>query len=248
MDIINSTWLIQMLNKASNTPQGRMLALFDILDDWLNAPGIAVTQLSLAQDHAPLKHYLSAQATAAGAAQADMLANQLYFMVLAACQEKPNNPTSLACAKTAAQALITAQTQRDFSYLNSFWHFKTVKYGLAASVLVASTAFGLLSYQKHTFTAAPAQIALAAPSVLVEERTIATPAETAALVAQIEMMRHGNCQLIEALQLPDAHKKIYFDNIVNGQISSNRQEQLLVNQYLEKVRCNYTPRLMANSK
>ena len=237
-----------MLQKASHTPQGRLLALFDILDDWLNAPGIEVTQSSLAQDHTPLKHYLSAQAAAAGAVQADMLANQLYFMVLAACQEKPHNEASLAYAKTAASALIAAQTQRDFSHLNDFWHFKTVKVEIAASVLVAATAFALLSYQKSMLIASPSQMAATAPSVFVEESLIATPAETAALVAQIEMMRHGNCQLIEALQLPDAHKKIYFDNIVNGQISSNRQEQLLVNQYLEKVRCNYTPRLMANSK
>ena len=129
MDIINSTWLIQMINKASNTPQGRMLALFDVLDDWLNAPGIAATPTGMAQDCAQLKHFLSAQATAAGAAQAEMLANQLYFMVLAACQEKPHNPASFACAKTAARALILAQTQRDLSDLNGFWHFKTVKYG-----------------------------------------------------------------------------------------------------------------------
>ena len=32
--------------------------------------------------------------------------------------------------------------------------------------------------------------------------SIANPDQTAALMAQIELMRHGNCQLIEALQLP----------------------------------------------
>jgi hypothetical protein len=61
-------------------------------------------------------------------------------------------------------------------------------------------------------------------------------------------MRQGNCQLIEALQLPEAYKKIYFDNIIMGQISTDREEQRVVNELLQMVRCNYTPMLMANSK
>lgn len=76
----------------------------------------------------------------------------------------------------------------------------------------------------------------------------ANPEDTAALIAQINQMRNGNCQLIEALQLPDSYKKVYFENIVLGQISTNVADQKLVHQLLDKVRCNYTPMLMANSR
>ena len=78
--------------------------------------------------------------------------------------------------------------------------------------------------------------------------TYASPEDTAALIAQINLMRKGNCQLIEAIQLPDSYKRVYFENIVLGQISTNLADQKLVHQLLEKVRCNYTPMLMANSK
>jgi len=40
MDIFNSPWLIHMLAKSSKTPQGRLLSLFDILEDWLLAPNL----------------------------------------------------------------------------------------------------------------------------------------------------------------------------------------------------------------
>ena len=41
MDILNSDWLVNMLKKSSGTPHGRLLSLFEILEDWLNAPNIA---------------------------------------------------------------------------------------------------------------------------------------------------------------------------------------------------------------
>ena len=40
MDIFNSQWLFKMLVKSSKTPRGRILSLFDILQDWIRAPNI----------------------------------------------------------------------------------------------------------------------------------------------------------------------------------------------------------------
>ena len=42
-EILNSEWLIKMLEKSSQTPHGRLLSLFDILEDWLDAPNVAPT-------------------------------------------------------------------------------------------------------------------------------------------------------------------------------------------------------------
>ena len=40
MDILNSDWLLAMLEKSSGKASQRLLNLFDILGDWLQAPHI----------------------------------------------------------------------------------------------------------------------------------------------------------------------------------------------------------------
>jgi hypothetical protein len=78
--------------------------------------------------------------------------------------------------------------------------------------------------------------------------SIASPEQTAALVAQLEQMRHGNCQIIEAIQLPDNQKAIYINMFVNGRVSTDAKEQVIALDMIQRTRCNYTPMLMANSK
>ena len=246
-----------MLEKSSKTPHGRMLSLFDILDDWLEAPSInnqMRTDLIKHSDSHNLQNFLTLEAAKAGAAMPEMLASQLYFMAIAAMQEKLSNEnqanlsnaSSLGHAKSAASALISAQTKREFRIE------KSSAYAIAASFLGALVVAGSLFMFNNSFGLAKnQQLATAQANVLpvaVSSPAYASPEDTAALIAQINQMRKGNCQLIEALQLPDSYKKVYFENIVLGQISTNPADQKLVHQLLEKVRCNYTPMLMANSK
>ena len=40
MQLLQSDWLIRMLKKSADTPQLRMLNLFTILDDWIDAPNM----------------------------------------------------------------------------------------------------------------------------------------------------------------------------------------------------------------
>lgn len=248
MDILNSNWLIQMLKKAGNTPHARLLSLFDILNDWTEAPGITPQQFNISEhieDAAVLKTYLSLEAAKAGAALPEMLATQLYFMALSAIQEKllGNNQAGLMHAKSAAEALITAQTKRDFHIARSS------VYAIAASFIGALViAGGILLANKQNLEALPKlatneQVITFKPA----STAIASPQSTAALVARIELMRSGNCQLLEAIQLPDEYKSIYFRNIVLGQISTDPSEQKLVRELLQKIRCNYTPMLMKKS-
>lgn len=250
MDILNSDWLINMLEKASASPHGRLIAVFEILEDWLDAPNIR-EQIGAhfpAQSNAKLlQNFLTLEASKAGAAMPEMLANQLYFMAIAAAQEKlqANNPQSLQHAKNAARALIAAQTKKEF-------HIKqSSAYAMAASLVVALIGAGVL-YMHHL---APdhQQIALTDPVIETELPTaaptlMASPEQTAALVAQLELMRHGNCQLIEAIQLPDSQKAIYINMVVNGRVPTDLQEQIIASDLIKKSRCNYTPMLMANSK
>lgn len=250
MDILNSEWLIAMLKKSANTPHMRLLNLFDVLDDWLDAPRVSTSiSLSASQDEKPLVQYLTIESAKAGAAMPELLANQLYFMATAAAQEKliHHNPASMLHAKNAAKALISAQTKREFLIP------KKSAYAVAASTVMLIG--GLLGYQiwdsYHDSTMQSAQPFAgsgAADTLAHASNQTASPAKTAALFARIEQMRKGECQLVEALQLPDSYKKVYFENVVLGQISTNPDEQALTNQLLDMVKCNYTPMLMANSK
>lgn len=252
MDILNSEWLIAMLKKSGTTPHSRLLNLFELLDNWLDAPKVN-QRIDVQSSHAesPLVRYLTLEAAKAGAAMPELLANQLYFMAMAAAQEKlqHRNPSSLSHAKNAANALIAAQTKREFHIP------KKPVYAVAAStLLIIGSMVGYQFWQNNSteHSVPTAQLASTTTPItgMVADAShlSASPEKTAALFARIEQMRKGNCQLIEALQLPDSYKKVYFENIVLGQISVNPEEQRLANQLLDMVKCNYTPMLMANSK
>jgi len=247
MNILNSGWLIQMLKKSGKTPEARLLSLFDVLNDWTEAPGIS-EQFKAEPNHQAdaLKTYLSIEAASAGAALPEMLATQLHMMAMSALQEKliGENPAGLLHAKSAAEALIKAQTKKEFHIARSS------AYAIAASFIGALVVGAVLFLygQKPIQESAP-QIASTEVNkqALQNVRTVASPQSTFALMKQIEQMRSGNCRLLEAIQLPDAHKSIYFQNIVLGQISTDPQEQALVRELLDKIRCNYTPMLMKKS-
>ncbi len=278
MDILNSPWLIKMLAKSSKKSHERLLNLFDILEDWLDAPHVRVQVENGLQTHLPEKKlldFLALEAAKAGAVMPEMLASQLYFMAVAAAQEKLQaysvqnsspyysnantnanantnishasliHATSFRHAKVAASALIAAQTKTEFRIT------KPAAYAVAASfasVFIFAGGLFILNLPHSVSTTATAQLPIAATTPqLIAAELVADPNQTAALIAQIEQMRHGNCQLIEAIQLPDSQKGIYINMIVNGQVSTNPSEQAIALDLLSKTRCNYTPMLMANS-
>jgi hypothetical protein len=260
MDILNSTWLIKMLEKSSTAPHERLLSLFDILEDWLEAPNMATPLLQNQTQSQALQAFLAQEAAKAGAAMPEILANQLYFMAISAAQEKLQSLTKSDCnhnslihAKSAANALILAQTKKGFHFA------KLATYAVAASFAVVLMAAGFLfmlnlnqaSQLQKIADLQPALQAIA-PSVLAvselnSSSLSASPEQTSTLMAQLEQMRHGNCQLIEAIQLPDNVKGVYINMIVNGHVSTNLHEQQIAMELLKQTRCNYTPMLMANS-
>jgi hypothetical protein len=75
-----------------------------------------------------------------------------------------------------------------------------------------------------------------------------TANDAAMMYAKYEQMRNSTCQFIEVLQIPDKHKSIYLEHVVGGKIPTNLEDLKVANHYLEKVRCNITPMLMAKSK
>jgi hypothetical protein len=255
MDIFNSQWLLNMLAKSSKTPQGRILSLFDILNDWLAAPDtqMKITQTSLANSQ--LVGFLTAQAKKLGASNPSILAEHIVLIARNAAQHEINQPGSgsLIHAKKAANALILAQTQNEWIWLDNL-RAKPAIYGIAASLFVlvgiGSIWLPTLLHKQSSPLIAKSfsyeTTKVSAAVSLVNERL--TAQDAALMYAKYEQMRNGTCQFPEAIQIPDKDKAVYLENVVGGKIPTNLNDLAIANSYLEKVRCNFTPMLMANSR
>lgn len=251
MDIFNSQWLLNMLAKSSKTPQGRILSLFDILADWLNAPNIDHSIKDDAVSSQQLINFCAAQAKTCGAANPSMLAEHIVLIARNAAQQEINQPgcNSLAHARKAANALILAQTQKEWPFPNIN---KPAIYGIAASLLVilGASAIWLPELMRSNQSQAKL-VAINKNTIPVTSQissTNLTAHDAANMYAKYELMRNGTCQFPEALQIPDKDKVIYLENVVGGKLPTDLNNLEIANYYLEKVHCNFTPMLMAHSK
>lgn len=230
-DLLQSDWLIRMVDKAARQPKQKMLALFDVLDDALSSP-LAQHLKFNAQNHSTyrLQAYLTTQAQLAHVRLPEMLANQLYFMAVSACQEKCKHAQSSALhhAKLAAQALISEQTRKAFAW-------QAIRnYAIALATLGIGLWCGFALSTWWPIPAASSTLASATietPAHPLSQE--ASPSEIAAIYERLETMKHGDCRMIEAIQLPERLKSIYIENVVNGHVTTNRAEQILVNQLLD---------------
>lgn len=247
MDILNSSWFVSMLKKSGTSPQARLLSLFDILGDWLEAPNmrelVIQQQDTLPHASTELVDYLTLQARACGVQMPELLAQQLYFMARGALQEAlmAENASVIANVKEAASALIRAQSEKEPRQTKP-------AYAIAAGLLLLSGLSGALLF--HFWGSNPAQpleASMAAMPLASTGSELPNPANTAEIYAAMEQMRRGVCQFPEALLLPEAHKKVYVELVVDGLIPTTLEEQAIVKTLMEKVRCNYTPMLMSNS-
>jgi hypothetical protein len=247
MEILNSTWFLGMLKKSGRTPRQRLLGMFDILADWLDAPSVRDALTANRPYPHPardLESFLTQEARSLKVAMPELLAQQLYFIAITALKEEMAQPHcgSLLHAKTAAQALLEAQKQKRISRPHPF------AYGLAASMAVGVIAGSLFLLQQTLAAKQPAAVAAMQPQPApITAGMVASPSQTAELFASLEQMRKGTCYFPEALHLPDSVKTVYIENVVGGQITVNAEEQALMRQLMGIVRCNYTPMLMTNS-
>lgn len=251
MHILESTWLIQMLEKSSKKPIERILNLFDILEDWSNAPGVQVQipgREKIASPAEPLLTFIANEAIKIKCEAPSALAYQIIFMAIAAVDHafiEPKQPT-FKQAKIAAYALITAQLSAPI------WsRISTKYYAVAALILTMFAGLMFFEYTKHgpaiqqQFSDNSSKFMLLSNDA--KEQAI-SPMQVAVLFSSIEAMRKGSCQFPEAIQIPDQHKSAYIDIVFNGKAPSSLQELAIANHYLSMVRCNYTPMLMSNSR
>lgn len=241
-----------MLAKSSKTPQGRILSLFDILGDWLNAPNIDHNIANEAISSQQLIIFCTAQAKACGAANPSTLAEHIVLIARNAAQQEINQPggNSLVHAKKAAHALILAQTQKEWPLYNIK---KTKLYATIASLLVMLVGSAVWHNELTQLMQTQTNIAMDVSNHLSTVKTHLvstnlTAHDAANMYAKYELMRSGTCQFPEALQIPDKDKAVYLENVVGGKLPTHLDDLATANYYLEKVRCNFTPMLMAHSK
>ena len=232
MDNFNSAEQLAKLTQLGKTPSERLLSLFDALRD---APSSVQMATSIA-DNATLLAFCTKQAKALGASQPRMLAEHILLIAMNANlqSEQQARLDCLKHGKKAALALILAQTQNQPGRLNWLWT-RPALYSLSASfLLIVSVGFGLLISKMPMATNQLTEVSL-------------TAKDASQLYAKYEQMRQGTCQYPEALQIPDQDKAVYLENVVGGKLPTNLKDLAIANRYLEKVRCNFTPMLMANS-
>ena len=232
MDDFNSAVQLAKLTQLGKTPSERLLSLFDALRD---APSSVQMATSIA-DNATLLAFCTKQASALGASQPRMLAEHILLIAMNANlqSEQQARLDCLKHGKKAALALILAQTQNQPGRLNWLWT-RPALYSLSASfLLIVSVGFGLLISKMPMATNQLTEVSL-------------TAKDASQLYAKYEQMRQGTCQYPEALQIPDQDKAVYLENVVGGKLPTNLKDLAIANRYLEKVRCNFTPMLMAHS-
>ena len=225
MQILNSEWLIKMLEKSGTTPEARILNLFNILSDWLDAPQInSLIQQGLLDNTQPklLLSYLTNEAKKMGSPMPEVLAEQLIFL------ERKSVYFSKSKSLSALVILLGIITI-------SMYVFKIQGTNLTLDPIAKNDASTALSEMPMLTQANN------------PPETNGNPKNTADMYASIETMRGGDCQFIEVLQIPDADKKIYLEDVVGGQVPTNAHDQMIAQHYMQKIRCNYTPKLMKNS-
>jgi hypothetical protein len=250
MDFLNSPWFINRLENSSKQPRERILNLFDLIEhkDSLidfKAQGTHAASQTLIE-------YLTLQAKELGATNPSILAEHIVLIARSAASQANNEPSSdhLAHAKKAAEALILAQTQHEPTYRN---YKRTTLYGMAASlmILLGLSAILLPNILSKAPTASAenhVETATSSTTASKEDNNKLTAQDAVAMYAQFDQMRTGTCQFPEAIQIPDQDKAVYLESVVGGKLPTNLTDLATANKYLAKVRCNYTPMLMAKSK
>lgn len=115
MEILNSSWLLRMLESGGKKPADKLLSLFSCLETWLGAPGIRAQFVSdfkpehmLNQRCPALAARLTELAIQARIAKPEVFVAQMLILLQGALTEEVRNPGlgALNAARTAAKAIL----------------------------------------------------------------------------------------------------------------------------------------------
>ena len=106
MNILNSTWLLHMIDSSADTPAVRLLSVYSCLNTWLSAPGIResfameyVSDLPMADSCPALSSHLLKLAVMANIPSPDIYVSQMFILLQGAIAEELRNPGTGALLK-----------------------------------------------------------------------------------------------------------------------------------------------------
>lgn len=238
MKILSSDWLKRMVEKAAATPRGRIVALFEILQDWTDAPGMRqILQGESLTDSGQreLKTFLLHLATGTGVSNPEVLASQLSLVLFGALNEELRNPGSgaLLQAGQAASLLVAGHVDGHRSPRRIARYVAPITAALAALALLLPYPGSLVSVEQHR------------PLPMRASPVASNPDQVAAIYHMHDAMRAGDCWYPQALMLPPEQRAVYLENVISGSVEKLAPETLvMVNQLYQKVQCYYPPAAM----
>lgn len=240
MDVLDSQWLLRMLSRAGDSPAERLTALFDILQDWLDAPHLREVWQHQAPcgDHPRLLNYLKREATAGGAASPDELAHQVLFLAIGALQEELRSPDcgALAYARQAVQLLVDMELGRARGRSTSTRRMAalaTLAVSVISGMLVADGTGRLPGTLPTSTTGLQVSATPLASSI--------SPDQVAALHDSLERIRQGQCMYPQALMLPASQRAIFLENFIDGWTPGPQPSMRELQELASKVDCYYPP-------
>lgn len=238
--MLHSPWLLKMLEKSGATPRERVLALFDILQDWTTAPGLRLDSsgAGLSDPTEALVDYLTEQMTILRLAEPGVLAQQVYFIAMGALQATRGGENSNAFIHGRHAVAILLDAQRPPRRL------KTGMAVVSASIfLLASAMFfgpGIKSVPSDTMTAFSTKIDNDM-LLSIHASVSSSPDQVASLHDSLERIRRGVCQYPQALMLAPEARAVFLENVVNGSVPANAHQMREARQLMQKVECYYPP-------
>jgi hypothetical protein len=234
-----------MVIKSSALPEARIVNLFVILEDLLEAPGIREQLLSGGLDiesHNDLKAFLLAMALDAELKEPDKLAFQLCFILMGALNEEVRTPGCHAMAR-AGEAVSNLISVAKPSRASRFRSFSATAVALFLVISGASLIF-MSSHNEQAVTS----VVRSMPATNLALNTAENSADPEKLVALFQMhdkLRSGQCSYPQALMLSAPQRSVFLNGVVNidnlNTAKSNLEEVI---QLYQKVDCYYPPAAM----
>ncbi|HSI21541.1 MAG TPA: hypothetical protein VK959_00835 [Methylophilaceae bacterium] len=235
--MLHSDWLLKMLDKTGYTPRERVLALFDILQDWATAPGLK-TGTGMTGSENALIAYLARQLTALRLPEAEILAAQIYFIALGALHTAGTGECDNAFLQGRQAAAVLLDAHRPPRRVNTGAAVVASLFVLVSAVFIAAGDYPVAPSQPMATRSMPTDIGAFRP---VTARLGSSPDQVASLNDSLERMRRGVCQYPQALMLAPEARAVFLENVVNGSVPTDagqiREARLLA----QKVECYYAP-------
>jgi hypothetical protein len=239
MQIFPSDWLNRMILKSSASPEKRILNLFTILQDWLDAPGIREQFLSAPLDHhQELNELLLSLAIDTKLPEPKKLAFQLYLILLGALNEEIRHPGSNAISRASEASVKLIDAARPPRL------FKSSAFAMASTILISMIGGALLLQMPAApGNATPVHLALHRHNPM---RPAARPDQLVAIYQMHNQIQAGQCSYPQALMLDANQRAAFLEGVVHiDTLNTTTTDLDEVRRLYQMVDCYYPPLTLA---